>query len=181
MLQSTTHYYYSDHKRQEESAFCLNWKHWTFHEWFQFPIQFKPVHLNHPAVMKEVFISWWRHAKAYGTGKHYFMQCMLWHTVILNMSEQLKKGRETALNWQMSLVHCLPRQGFVFRMWAQGSKSRYWTSVSAYSTAQREANTQWKNHGETRQNNYRLLLDILLCPLFPPDFVFQIMEHIRFT
>lgn len=54
------------------------------------------------------------------------MQYMLWHTVFLNMSQRLKKARETALNWQMSLVHCLRWPGFALGGRAGGSQDHCW-------------------------------------------------------
>lgn len=50
----------------------------------------------------------------------------VWHRALLNMSQRLKKGRETALNWQMSLVHCLRWPGFVLGGWADRSQNRFW-------------------------------------------------------
>lgn len=82
--------------------------------------------LSHPAAVREVFISWWRCAKTCGTRKNCSMQYMFRHTVPLNMSQQLKKGREAALNWQMSLVHCLRWPGFVLGGRAGRSQDGYW-------------------------------------------------------
>lgn len=31
---------------KEESAFCMDWKHWTFHEWCQLQMLFKPVRIG---------------------------------------------------------------------------------------------------------------------------------------
>lgn len=60
----------------------------------------------------EVLISGWRCAKAHGTGKNCSLQYMLWHWVLLSMSQRLKRGRESALSWQMSGVQRLCWPGF---------------------------------------------------------------------